>query len=88
VPAGPVNSVEEAFAQPHAVHRQMTVARDGYRGIGLPIRLHDTPGAPGKNPSPFNADAAQVLRQAGYTQEEVEQFFAGKVISAKDVRHG
>jgi crotonobetainyl-CoA:carnitine CoA-transferase CaiB-like acyl-CoA transferase len=88
VPAGPVNSVAEAFAQPHAVHRQMTVSRPGYQGIGLPIRLQDTPGAAGKNPSSFNADAAEVLRQAGYSQEDIEQFFTRKVISAKDVRHG
>ena len=76
VPAGPVNSVAEAFAQPHAAHRQMAVAQGGYRGIGLPVRLADTPGTPGARPHAFNADAATVLADAGYSSQEVQGLVA------------
>jgi crotonobetainyl-CoA:carnitine CoA-transferase CaiB-like acyl-CoA transferase len=85
VPAGPVNSVSEAISQPHAQHRQMVVRREGYQGIGLPVRLMRTPGQPGANPRRFNADARSVLRDAGYSASEVEQLIADAVISRKNV---
>ncbi|MFZ4287785.1 CaiB/BaiF CoA transferase family protein [Variovorax sp. HJSM1_2] len=80
VPAGPVHSVAEAFAQPHAVHREMLVRRDGYSGMGLTVRLHSTPGTPGASPRSFNADAAQVLGSIGYSAQEVRQLMANKVM--------
>jgi len=80
VPAGPVNSVSEAFAQPHVAHRRMRVERDGYCGIGLPVRLAEAAGEPGFNPRAFNADALRVLADAGYTAEEIRQLVADKVI--------
>lgn len=53
VPAGPVNSVSEGFAQPHTKHREMMVQRDGYGGIGLSVRLQATAGTPaGHLPQP------------------------------------
>jgi crotonobetainyl-CoA:carnitine CoA-transferase CaiB-like acyl-CoA transferase len=88
VPAGPVNSVSEAISQPHAQHRQMMVRRDEYQGIGLPVRLMRTPGEPGANPRPFNADARAVLRAAGYSAGEVEQLIADGVIPSKNTDLG
>jgi crotonobetainyl-CoA:carnitine CoA-transferase CaiB-like acyl-CoA transferase len=85
VPAGPVNSVSEAISQPHARHRQMMVRRDQYQGIGLPVRLMRTPGQPGADPRPFNADARVVLRDAGYLASEVEQLITDGVIPSKNV---
>jgi len=78
--------VSEAFDQPHAKHRQMKVRRDGYRGIGLPVRLLETPGAPGTTPRSFNADAMSVLNDAGFLAENVEQFITDKVIPKKHSR--
>jgi crotonobetainyl-CoA:carnitine CoA-transferase CaiB-like acyl-CoA transferase len=88
VPAGPVNSVSEAISQPHARHRQMVVRRDGYGGIGLPVRLMRTPGQPGANPRPFNADARSVLKDAGYSADEVEQLIVDAVVSRKNAGLG
>ena len=85
VPAGPVNSVSEAISQPHAQHRQMVVRRDGYQGIGVPVRLMRTPGQPGTSPRRFNADARSVLRDAGYSASEVEQLIADAVVSRKNI---
>jgi crotonobetainyl-CoA:carnitine CoA-transferase CaiB-like acyl-CoA transferase len=85
VPAGPVNSVSEAISQPHAQYRQMAVRRDGYQGIGLPVRLAKTPGQPGANPRRFNADARAVLRDAGYLANEVEKLIADAVVSKKNI---
>ena len=76
VPAAPVHSVSEAFAQPHAAHRRMRVARERYGGIGLPVRLHATPGAPAFDPRPFNADAVRVLQDVGYGPADIDRLVA------------
>ena len=47
VPAGAVNTVPQAFAQPHVAHRGMLVDSDGHRAPGLPVKLSQTPGRPG-----------------------------------------
>lgn len=60
VPAGPVNSVPQAFAQPHARHRDMQVTDGDYRGVGVPIKLSGTPGAPGARPPRFNEHAEMI----------------------------
>src|SRR5690606_27847366 len=50
VPAAPVNTVAEALQHPHTRHRAMRVERPGYKGLGLPIKLHGSPGRPGSKP--------------------------------------
>ncbi|RDE05380.1 CaiB/BaiF CoA transferase family protein [Sphingomonas aracearum] len=37
IPAGPINSIAEAFADPQVRHRGMEIARDGIPGIASPI---------------------------------------------------
>ena len=39
VPAGPINTVAEALADPQALHRGLQIERDGIPGIRSPIRL-------------------------------------------------
>ena len=50
VPAGPVHTVPEALQQPHAAARDMFIQRADYQGLGLPIKLSDTPGKAGCRP--------------------------------------
>lgn len=50
VPAGAVNSVPQAFAQPHVAHRRMLIEQDGHRAPGIPVKLSGTPGEPGRPP--------------------------------------
>lgn len=57
IPAGPVNTVPEALEQAHTQHRNMWLKRPGYQGLGLPIKLHASPGMPGSNPPVFNQHA-------------------------------
>lgn len=71
VPAAPINSVSEALEHPHAKHRGMRVERPGYQGLGLPIKLHGSPGQPGANPPHFNQDAA--LKEQLTTLETIPQ---------------
>lgn len=57
IPAGPVNTVPEALDHPHARHRGMRIEQPGYQGLGLPIRLHASPGQAGAKPPRFDQHA-------------------------------
>ena len=37
VPAGPINRIDEAFADPQVISREMLITRDGIRGLASPI---------------------------------------------------
>jgi len=73
VPIGPVNTVPEAFAQAHAVHREMKVDRDDYQGIGIPTRLSRTPGIPGRSPPRLAQHADEILDEAGFRPVCIER---------------
>ncbi|MGC3985871.1 MAG: CoA transferase [Pseudorhodoferax sp.] len=73
VPIGPVNTVPEAFAQPHAAHRGACVEIGAYRGIGLPAVLSRTPGAPQGEPPRFGEHARQILGEAGLPEPAIRQ---------------
>jgi len=71
VPAGAVNTVPDAFEQPHAKHRGMLIERDGYRGVRSPSRLYGTPAVSACNPPAFAQDADALLAELGYSQDEI-----------------
>jgi crotonobetainyl-CoA:carnitine CoA-transferase CaiB-like acyl-CoA transferase len=62
VAAGPVNTVPEAFEQPHTAARNMFIQRDDYRGVGLPIKLSKTPGTPGARPPRLGEHNPDIIR--------------------------
>ncbi len=51
VPAGPINDLEETFADPQVIHRGLRVDLDGIPTVRLPIRFSDADVSP-KSPSP------------------------------------
>ena len=73
VPAGVVNSIPAAFAQPHAQHRQLLVERDDYKGVRSPARLYGTPGVPGGRPPKFSEHSVAVLRDLGYGDADISR---------------
>lgn len=62
VPAGPVHTVPEALEQAHAHARDMVIDRPDYRGIGLPIKLSDTPGRAGRCPPGLGEHNDEIIR--------------------------
>jgi crotonobetainyl-CoA:carnitine CoA-transferase CaiB-like acyl-CoA transferase len=72
VPAGPANNVAEVLTDAHTQHREMVVEKDGYRGVGLPIKFGRTPGGARSAPKRFGTDNRDVLVQAGYSENEIE----------------
>ena len=88
VPAGPVNTVPQAFAHPHVTHRQMLIERDGHRAPGVPVKLAQTPGQPGLRPPRVGEHAREILTEAGLDESAIEKLFAsGVAVGPSPPRH-
>jgi crotonobetainyl-CoA:carnitine CoA-transferase CaiB-like acyl-CoA transferase len=86
VPAGPVNSVPQAFAQAHAAHRGMRVDRGDYHGIGVSTRLSRTPGRAGRAPPGHGEHTQEVLREAGLATERIAHLRECGVLPSRPAR--
>ena len=80
VPAGPVQSVDQALEHPHTAHRQMKQSIDGNHVLGVPVKLSRTPGAVRSAPPAFGRDTQAVLKAAGYTGSEIEALIAANAV--------
>ncbi len=85
IPAGPVSTYDQVFADPHVLHRKMVVEMEHpvagrTRGLGIPIKLSETPGAI-RRPAPLlGQHTAEILGELGYTQADRERLKAKGVI--------
>ena len=73
---GPVNGVAEMVNDPQVRHRQMVVTIDDpvhgpQPGLGIPIKLSETPGSIRKPPATFGEHTEAVLVEIGYRADEV-----------------
>ena len=64
VPAGAVNTVPQAFAQPHTAHRDMLVESEGHRASGIPVKLAQTPGSAASIQTKFWRMPASIRRRS------------------------
>jgi crotonobetainyl-CoA:carnitine CoA-transferase CaiB-like acyl-CoA transferase len=77
VPCGPIHDYAEVFADPHTQAREMEVAVEHpvegtIRGLGIPVKLSDTPGAI-RRPAPLlGQHSEEILREAGFAGSEIE----------------
>ena len=76
VPGGPVQDINQALADPQTIAREMVVETDHptvgpVKSLGLPIKFHGTPGKVAKAAPLFGEDTVAVLRQHGFSTEEI-----------------
>jgi len=85
LPAGPINTVDQVFADPQVLARRMVerLAHPTAGEIGMvrsPWTFSETPSGIDRHPPLLGADTAAVLMELGYTNVEVERMHASGVI--------
>lgn len=65
VPCAPVLDLAAIVAHPQTAAREMLIETDGYRGMGVPIKLGRTPGGFRRPPPDFDADGPAIRAALG-----------------------
>ncbi|HEV2533278.1 CaiB/BaiF CoA-transferase family protein [Phenylobacterium sp.] len=76
VPAGPLNTIAEAWADPQVQARGLLAEVAGRRFVRTPIKLHGTPVALNRGPAEVGEHTREVLAEAGFSGEEIEALIA------------
>jgi len=88
VPAGPINSVADVFADPQVVHRglRLDLPREGggtVPTVRTPIRMSDTPLAYERASPRLGEHTAEILAELGYTRAEIERLRDDRVLGLR-----
>ncbi|HSW18039.1 MAG TPA: CaiB/BaiF CoA-transferase family protein [Ramlibacter sp.] len=78
IPGGPVNTMREAFDDPHVKARQMVMHVDHpvegrIPQLGFPVKFSATPGRINSPPPTLGEHTREVLEGLGYTSEQIAQ---------------
>ena len=87
VPVGPVNTMNEALADPQALARGMIVdlvhpQAGATKALGCPVHFSATPTAVTRPAPMLGEHTREVLAQAGYSNADIEAFVAEGVVAA------
>jgi len=85
LPVGPVNTLEEAFGDPHLVSRGMLQWMDHptegrIPQIGFPVKFSDTPGELRRPPPLLGEHSEQILAELGYGADDIARLRASKAL--------
>jgi formyl-CoA transferase len=76
VPCGPIHDYRQVFEDPHTRAREMEVrlthpVEGEISALGIPVKLSETPGSVRRAAPLLGEHTAEVLREAGFTDEEI-----------------
>jgi glutaryl-CoA transferase len=76
VPVGPINALDEVFADPVVRHLGLIAEVDHptagrVRAPGIPVRLSGTPPSVRRHPPELGEHTDEILREVGYAKEEI-----------------
>ncbi len=80
-----IQTMEEVLHDPLFQERQMVhsycdMNGEQRQGFGIPVKMSRTPGSIRTIPEPFGEGTVDVLREAGYGDEEIQAFVAAGVV--------
>jgi crotonobetainyl-CoA:carnitine CoA-transferase CaiB-like acyl-CoA transferase len=86
VPCGPINSLHDILLHPHTFYRKMVVETchpkaGKIKTIGMPIKFSNYNFSVNYPPPSKGEHSAQILRDMGYPQSEIDILFREKVIA-------
>jgi crotonobetainyl-CoA:carnitine CoA-transferase CaiB-like acyl-CoA transferase len=86
IPAGPVYSLDQVFADPQVEHLALYETRAGTNGepvalLRHPVTFTETPAAVGSGPPRSGAHTREVLREVGYSDGDIEALLASGAAS-------
>jgi glutaryl-CoA transferase len=91
VPVGPVNSVDEVYADPQVLARDMlqSIPHPGLsagevRLPGFPVKLTGTPPSARRHPPRLGEHTPEILAELGYSPEEIERLIGAGVARRLD----
>ena len=76
LPAGPVQSIDQALTSAHTVHRGDVIEKDWYKGVASPIRLERSKPSLRRVPPKFSQHTTEVLTEFGYSKGEIDGLVA------------
>jgi len=86
LPAGPVQSIDQALTSAHTVHRGDVIEKDWYKGVASPIRLERSKPSLRSVPPQFSQHTTGVLTEFGYSASEIEALMARGVVCGSERR--
>jgi formyl-CoA transferase len=84
LPAGPVQSIDQALTSAHTVHRGDVIEKDWYKGVASPIRLERSKPSLRNVPPKFSQHASEVLTEFGYSKGEIDTLVAQGVVCGSE----
>ena len=88
VPAGPINNVEQVFADPQVIHRAMLIDLPHGGGgavpsVRSPIRMSESPTVHARAAPMLGEHTADVLAEVGYDADDVDRLAGAGVIGRR-----
>ena len=80
IPAGPINSIGQALADPQVAYRQMVQEMDRFRLVGSPLRLDAASTDSPLPPPSLGEHTARVLGEIGIEESSIRRLQAAQVI--------
>jgi formyl-CoA transferase len=80
VPCGPIYRIDQVFADPQVQHLGMVQSMDSLRVVGQPMTLGRTPSALVAAPPGRGEHTAEVLREVGFSDAEIDALREAKVV--------
>ncbi|HEY5072318.1 MAG TPA: CoA transferase [Caulobacteraceae bacterium] len=80
VPCGPINTIDQALADPQVAARGLLVETEGRRFVRAPISLSRTPVRVERGPPRLGADSREILSEAGLPASAIDDLVSAGVI--------